>query len=458
MRGFEKGTQIGVVPDGGAAGGDGDTVPAEGGTRPDAAQIEAGKLLWKRFRVQRELGRGGMGVVYLAWDEELSEPRAVKLLPGAAVGNLAAVERFRDEVRAAKRLKHEHIVKVDDIHVDADRVGLSMEFVDGLTLAHHLDGSVPDSPFQAADPRVRVVLAWILARQLGSALDHVHAQQLVHCDLKPSNILISEARLDPDGTVVLNAQLADFGIARALGRAQVQGGGSSGTRAFMAPEVSEGALPTAAADVYGLGLVLQRVLAGAGGVADVTAGHVSVSPRVEKILASCVAVDPGQRPASAGDVAQAFEPETPEPPEEPAPPVPSPPARRGRLVGWTILAFFYLMAVLAGVVGFVLAFANPAAALAYSLIGLPAFALFAGLVNFRRMLVHAFLMGGVGWCFVFLGSALMAPGLLLHELVACAIGGFACGIVGVVAALAVRAVAYFLPPRDGAGVESGGGE
>ncbi len=297
----ERGHPV-VVPDdvtvpagGGGAGpvhpGDGETVPAEG-RRPDSSStLQAGDKVWGRFRIQRELGRGGMGIVYLAWDEELTEPRAIKVLPASTAGNLAAIERFREEVRSAKKLKHPHIVKVDDIHSDGGLVGLSMEYVRGFTLQQHLDGLVPGSPFRTDDPGIRRALAHAVAAQIGDALDHVHDQELVHCDLKPSNILIGRAERDEGGAPVLDAQLADFGIARALGQARAGGGESAGTAAFMAPEVRAGGAPTAAADIYALGLVISAVLSATdddqlpdtGGVMD---------PRIRQVLASCADPDP----------------------------------------------------------------------------------------------------------------------------------------------------------------------
>jgi len=197
-----------------------------------------------RYRLERPLGHGAMGTVYLARDSELDRPVAVKLLSDAAAGDAGLRSRFVREARLAARLSHPNIVSVFDAGEDGDRLYIVMEHVEGQTLAEVL----------ARRGRLPADEARGLALQAARGLAHAHAAGLVHRDIKPQNLL-----LRADGTL----KIADFGIARAAeGTTLTQAGTVLGTAAYLAPEQALGREVTPAADVYSLGAVLYELLTG----------------------------------------------------------------------------------------------------------------------------------------------------------------------------------------------------
>ena len=197
-----------------------------------------------RYDLEREIGRGGMGAVWLARDTVLGREVALKrigLLPGAATPDLERAER---EARLAARLNHPHVVAVFDLVDDEGDTWLVMEYVEGITLSALIarDGAL--SPDEAAP----------LIRQAADALAAAHAAGIVHRDVKPSNMLVT-----PSGEV----KLSDFGIARAEADASLTRTGLvTGSPAYLAPEVASGSTATEASDVWSLGATLFHALAG----------------------------------------------------------------------------------------------------------------------------------------------------------------------------------------------------
>ena len=197
-----------------------------------------------RYSLDREIGRGGMGAVWLGRDEVLGRPVALKrigLLPGADRTDLARAER---EARLSARLNHPHVVSVFDFVVDADDDArwLVMEYVDGSTLAQLVRKKGRLSPDDAAP----------LLLQVADALVAAHAAGIVHRDVKPSNILV-----DPSGRV----KLSDFGIARVTADPSLtQTGLVIGSPTYLAPEVATGGKGGEAGDVWSLGATLFYVL------------------------------------------------------------------------------------------------------------------------------------------------------------------------------------------------------
>jgi len=205
--------------------------------------VELGGLFAERYLIEKLLGRGGMGSVYRVHDREVGETVALKLLD-STVATPESVERFRREVRLARRVTHRNAARTYDLGEHHGWRFLTMEYVEGESLRAHM-GRTRASAARAVD----------FARQMAEGLAAAHQAEVVHRDLKPANVL-----LERSGRVVIT----DFGIARALqgGDATLQTGGLLGTPAYMAPEQVSGELVEAPADLYALGLMLFEMLTG----------------------------------------------------------------------------------------------------------------------------------------------------------------------------------------------------
>jgi serine/threonine-protein kinase len=243
-------------------------------------------VLAGRYEITGLVGRGGMGTVYRARDRELDETVAIKILERQRASH-DAVDRFRQEVRLARKVTHRNVVRIFDIGEDAGVRFLSMEYVDGESLADRLRRS--------ARLPLEDVLA--IARELCAGLAASHEAGVLHGDLKPSNVLCARA-----GRIVIT----DFGISRAFG-APIDALGEwayAGTPGYMAPEHVLGATDLdARADVYALGCVLFYLLTGqppwkGPTYASVVAARVVQQPRDPREIAPEV-------PAAIADVVRA---------------------------------------------------------------------------------------------------------------------------------------------------------
>jgi serine/threonine protein kinase len=209
------------------------------------------------FRLERLLGKGGMGEVYLAEDQALGRRVALKLLAGHLVDDTSARTRFQREIETAARIEHVSIVPVYQAGFDpgSRRFYIAMRFVDGPDLAAHLTRDGPLVPERAVQ----------LLGQIGAGLHAVHRAGMVHRDIKPQNVLLW-APGQPDE----HALLTDFGIAKAIDESLgITRGAVIGTPAFIAPEVWAGAPATAASDQYALACLAFEMLAGQGPYDDV---------------------------------------------------------------------------------------------------------------------------------------------------------------------------------------------
>jgi eukaryotic-like serine/threonine-protein kinase len=213
------------------------------------------RLVLERYRLDRRLGAGGFGTVWLARDERLERDVAIKILPRERVVG----GRFEREARAAARLSHPGIVTLYEAAVDDDGAYLVSELVRGETLGDMLDaGRMSDHDIA----QVAIVIC--------DALAHAHAHGIVHRDVKPSNVLIPEHPPSPSQL----AKLTDFGVARVIGGTTLtRTGDVVGTAAYMAPEQAEGLKVGAAADVYSLALVTYEALTGVNPVRTTTAAQ-----------------------------------------------------------------------------------------------------------------------------------------------------------------------------------------
>ena len=196
-----------------------------------------------RYRILREVGRGGMGIVYQAEDAVLQRPVAYKVLPDAVREDPRALEDFLREARIAASLHHPNIVTIDDAGQAADAVYIAMEYVEGRSLQDVLDEMQILPLSRALD----------IFRQACRSLIHAHRQRIVHRDVKPANIMVTR-----DGVV----KLMDFGLAAVVSHASAKVTSVRGTPFYMAPEQITGEAISALSDQYALGCTLYHMVAG----------------------------------------------------------------------------------------------------------------------------------------------------------------------------------------------------
>ena len=257
-----------------------------------------GRVLGGRYRLMARIDEGGAGEVWRARDERLERDVAVKILGEEA--DEAFRTRFTDEARRAAVVAHPNVVTVFDQGQDGPDAFMVMEYVRGRTLRDVVEERGALGTVEAA----RIVA------QVGDALDAAHAAGVIHCDVKPANVILDERG---------SAKLTDFGIARAA-----RGPGEHeliGTPRYIAPERIEGKAPTPASDVYGLGLVAFELIAGRppfdgaetedllrerleGPPPSLRAAVAGLPPEVDLVVAKALARDPARRYASAGEFAR----------------------------------------------------------------------------------------------------------------------------------------------------------
>lgn len=203
-----------------------------------------GTLLSGRYRLDAQVGTGGMSTVFRAFDTVLERQVAIKLMHREIASDSDQLERFRREARAVAQLNHHNIVGVIDAGEDENTPYIVFEFVEGETLKERI----------RRFGRLEIAEAVAYAIEIGRALECAHAQRLVHRDVKPQNVLI-----DPDG----RAKVTDFGIARSLeAHGLTATGRVLGTTDYVAPEQALGHDVTKQSDVYSLGVVLYEMLTG----------------------------------------------------------------------------------------------------------------------------------------------------------------------------------------------------
>ena len=255
------------------------------------------RILARRYELQELIGGGGMADVYKAQDKLLDRAVAVKILHQQYANDAEFVEKFRREATAAAKLAHLNIVNIYDVGEDGGSQYIVMEYVSGPTLKEVIQQKGCLEPIEA----VRI------AKEIASALESAHRNNLVHCDIKPHNILVM-----PDGHI----KVTDFGIARAVSASTMTYSGSvMGSVHYFSPEQAKGTVITTKSDVYSLGVVLYEMLTGQlpfNGETSVSIAlkhlqeepvpirqlNPSIPPVLEAIVQKAMSKDPADRPNS----------------------------------------------------------------------------------------------------------------------------------------------------------------
>jgi WD40 repeat protein len=301
--------------------------PSTLGSAPRTQEDAAGPLP-PGYEMIRRLGRGGMGVVYLARQTQLDRLVALKMVRDESHADADYRQRFQREAEAVAKLHHAGVVQIYDVGVHQGRPFFSMEFCKGGSLADHLRGT-PLMPETAA----------AVIERVARAVHHAHANGIVHRDLKPDNIFLHDARLSARGsgqdmssddsqrallTPAALPKVADFGLARKLNEdGQTKSGVILGTPSYMPPEQARGAGKQVgpAADIYALGAVLYECLVGRPPFLAATTMHTllqvlnddpvpptRLNPKVprdlEVICLTCLRKEPAQRYTTAVDMAE----------------------------------------------------------------------------------------------------------------------------------------------------------
>jgi len=218
--------------------------PTETQTLPPFFELETGTLFAERYQVIEKLGMGGMGRVYKVYDTKIREKIALKLLKPEITFEEKTVERFRSEIRLARRIAHKNVCRMFDWGEFSHLFFITMEYVPGENLKNVIRMSGP----------LHVNKAVQYAKQICEGLVEAHRWDVVHRDLKPHNIMI-----DPIGTV----RIMDFGIARSVQTKGWTGEGIAvGTPEYMSPEQAEGQDVDKRTDIYSLGIILYEMITG----------------------------------------------------------------------------------------------------------------------------------------------------------------------------------------------------
>jgi eukaryotic-like serine/threonine-protein kinase len=267
-------------------------------------ELRAGTVFHGRYEIQSHLGRGGMGTVYRARDRTLDEVVAIKVLRPDFGQDPRMAERFKSEIKLARRVRHKNVCAIHDYGEDRGLLYISMELVEGVDLKKILRerGALPAPQ------------AYELAIQIAEGLQAVHEAGIIHRDLKSPNIMV-------DGSM---ARLMDFGVAKRFGEGTVTATGNIvGTPEYMSPEQAQGRKLDFRSDIYALGIVVYEMFTGRvpfRGETPISTilKHINdpplfdgppalgIPPDLKPVLGRCLAKDPAERYANARETAEAL--------------------------------------------------------------------------------------------------------------------------------------------------------
>jgi serine/threonine protein kinase/Tfp pilus assembly protein PilF len=206
--------------------------------------LERGSLFAERYEVIEELGSGGMGKVYKVYDKKIKEIVALKLIRPELATKPKTIERFRDEIRLARKIVHKNICRMYDLNEEQGTSYITMEYVPGEDLKSMIRMMGKLSPGQAL----------FIGKQVCAGLAEAHKLGVIHRDLKPKNVMV-----DREG----NARIMDFGLARSLEEKGITGGRVMiGTAEYMSPEQAEGQKTDGRSDIYSFGVILFEMVTG----------------------------------------------------------------------------------------------------------------------------------------------------------------------------------------------------
>jgi serine/threonine protein kinase/tetratricopeptide (TPR) repeat protein len=274
--------------------------PSPSASGPAGKSLPVGSVVANRYEIRKLLGEGGMGAVYQAADRELDRLVALKVIRPELAGNTEVLQRFKQELLLARQITHRNVIRIFDLGVTDELKFITMEFVEGRDLH-----SILQEKKLSTEESVKII------RQVCEALAVAHAEQVVHRDLKPHNIMLDETG---------RACVMDFGLARTLeGSGMTQTGAFMGTPAYMSPEQATSVKVDGRSDIFALGIIFYEMLTGEvpyqaetvlGSLLMRTQGppppplklNASIPKPLNDITLNCLAVDPANRYQNVGEM------------------------------------------------------------------------------------------------------------------------------------------------------------
>ena len=251
-------------------------------------------MIGNRYEINRLVGTGGMSIVYKARDVVLDRDVAIKVLRQKYASTEDMRLRFQQEARAAAKLSHPNIVTVFDSGLDGTRIFIALQYIEGSNLKTHIQ----------TRPSINMITELDYGIQICRAIDHAHANKIIHCDIKPSNILLDESN---------QVKITDFGLARVMQQSDnFDNEFFWGSPYYVSPEQAKGEPPSIASDIYSCGIVLYQLFTGylpftAATVDELLQAHIQVTPQppteinpdipdtLNSLILRCLEKDPRKR-------------------------------------------------------------------------------------------------------------------------------------------------------------------